>query len=239
MRLGGGVADDRTPVGEHGGEQHVLGGGDAHLVEQNVRAVQSPGAEPVALATGVDLGAERLQREQMRIDAAAADDVAAGRRQLGMAEARQQRACDEQRHTDLAPELRIDAAARDAGRRRDQCAFAAGLDLDAQAAQQRDEDVDVADAGKIAQLYRLIAEQRCRQCRACGVLVSGYPHGAVQAATTADNQALHNFLLRLERRRANSSTERKFTLNACAVNASSAQSRRRNGMVDPGPWSRG
>ena len=52
--------------------------------------------------------AELLEREEVRVDAAAADDVAARRRQLDLAAAREQRRGEEDRRADLPAELRIE-----------------------------------------------------------------------------------------------------------------------------------
>ena len=78
MRLGGGIADDRLALGGHGRHDDVLGGGDAGLVQQDVRAGQAIGTEFEHAVVG-DLRAQLLQRQDVRVQPAAADDVAAGR----------------------------------------------------------------------------------------------------------------------------------------------------------------
>ena len=61
--------------------------------------------------------AELLEREEVRVDATAADDVAARRRQLDLAAAREQRPGEQDRRADLPAELGIELADADASSR--------------------------------------------------------------------------------------------------------------------------
>ena len=71
---------------QHGGHDGVLGAGDARLVEEDARAAQAAGrARGDSRGPSMTIGAERLEREEVRVDAAAADDVAAGRRHVDRA----------------------------------------------------------------------------------------------------------------------------------------------------------
>ena len=90
VRLGSGVAQIGGAVGGDRCDQRVFGGGDAGLVEEHVRAPQLGRAElqPVRRRDG---GAQLLEGEEMRVEATAADDIAAGRRQRHLAAAGQQR----------------------------------------------------------------------------------------------------------------------------------------------------
>ena len=54
----------------------------------------------------LDLRAQRLQRQQVRVDAAPADAVAAGQRQIALAEAAQHRAGQQHGAADLLEQLR-------------------------------------------------------------------------------------------------------------------------------------
>ena len=67
------------------------------------------GAHLVA-AVDLDLGAELGERVDVRVEAPAADDVAAGRRDLGAAEAREQRPGEQERRADAAAELLVELA---------------------------------------------------------------------------------------------------------------------------------
>ena len=91
MRLAGGVAQHRRALGGDGGREGVLGAGDARLVEEDVGAAELLRAEDERVVER-EARAELLQREEVRVDAAPADDVAARRRQLDRAAAGEQRA---------------------------------------------------------------------------------------------------------------------------------------------------
>ena len=73
-------------MGGDGCDQRVFGGGDAGLVEEDVGTVQFGRAEFQPVRRG-DGGAQLLEGEKMRVEAAAADDIAAGRRQRHLAAA--------------------------------------------------------------------------------------------------------------------------------------------------------
>ena len=68
-----------SPAASDGGHDRVLGRHHARLVEEDVRAAEAVGAQLVARAD-VDLGAELGEGVDVRVEAAAADHVAAGRR---------------------------------------------------------------------------------------------------------------------------------------------------------------
>ena len=99
MRLGCDIAQMRGAVGGDRGHQRILGGGYAGFVEENIRALETDGAEfqPVG---GGDGSAELFERQKMGVEPAATDDVAAGRRQLDLAAARQQRSRQQDRGAD-------------------------------------------------------------------------------------------------------------------------------------------
>ena len=96
-----------VPCGGDRGHQRVLGRGDARLVEEHVRALQArqPQFQPRGCRDG---GAELLEGQEMRVEPAPADDVAAGRRQHHLAAARQQRPRQQDRGADPRAELRIE-----------------------------------------------------------------------------------------------------------------------------------
>ena len=107
VRLAGGVADDRLALGEHGGHHRVLGRHHRSLVEEHPLAAQPVGAQVVA-AVQLDLDAELGERVEVRVEAAAADHVSAGRRDGRAAEPREQRPGEKERRTDLTAELGIE-----------------------------------------------------------------------------------------------------------------------------------
>ena len=80
MRLARGVANNRRPFRKHRRHQRVLGAGDARLVEKNVFATQTIGANIKAIVD-VNFRAERAQRVQVRIEPPPPDHIAAWWRQ--------------------------------------------------------------------------------------------------------------------------------------------------------------
>ena len=80
--------------------ERVLGSGDARLIEEDVFSLELLGLELVTIPHH-DRSPEVLQRQKMGIHPAAADDVAAGRRQGDLAESRQQRTGQQDRSADL------------------------------------------------------------------------------------------------------------------------------------------
>ena len=107
VRLAGGVAQDRRALGRDRGHERVLGAGDARLVEEDVGAAQAAARGTRYASSSSNVGAELLEREEVRVDAAPADDVAARRRQR-------------------RPVRSARAAARRAGSTRGSCAQSAG-----------------------------------------------------------------------------------------------------------------
>ena len=107
MRLGSDVAQMGGAVRRHRGHQRVFGGGHAGLVEKNVGADEARGAEfqPVGCDHG---GAELFERQEMGVEPAPADDVAAGRRQHHLAAAGQQRPGQQDRGADPRAQHRIE-----------------------------------------------------------------------------------------------------------------------------------
>ena len=66
------------------------------------QAQRPPGARQLDPAVTVDLGAEVLEGVEVGVEAAATDEVAAGRRHLRLAEAGEQRPGEQERGADLA-----------------------------------------------------------------------------------------------------------------------------------------
>ena len=78
VRLGGGVADHGRAGRQRGGHQRVLGAHHGRLVHEEVgRAQPAVGRAHADVAVVLDLGAERAEGVEVRVEAAAADDVAA------------------------------------------------------------------------------------------------------------------------------------------------------------------
>ena len=117
VRLAGGVPEHGRPGRQHGGHDGVLGRHHARLVEEDRRPAQAVGAHVVA-AVQPHLGAELGERVDVRVEAPAADHVAARRRHARAAEARQQRPGEQERGADAAAQLRVELGLVRAGRSR-------------------------------------------------------------------------------------------------------------------------
>ena len=95
------VADGGSPFREDRRHQGVLRAGDRGLVEEDIGADELVGDEaegPIDL----DAGPQLLEGEDVRVDAPPADDIPSRRRQLDLAEAREQGAGEKDGGPDLA-----------------------------------------------------------------------------------------------------------------------------------------
>ena len=110
-----------------------------------------------------DLGAELLERVDVRVERAAADEVAAGRREQDVAVAREQRAGEQERAADAVGELLVDLGLRDAGGLDANLVLAEPFDVGAEIGEQREHGVDVADPRDVAQHDGLVGEHGTRR----------------------------------------------------------------------------
>ena len=145
------------------------------------------GLELVAVADG-DRGAELLEREEVGVDPAAADDVAARRRQRDRAEPGEQRPGEQDRRADPGAELGVErlgphAAGVDAHR-----VGPGPLGRGAEIDEQREHGLDVPDARDVVELHRAVGEQGGGEDRQRGVLVAGGADGPAQRTTAADEK---------------------------------------------------
>ena len=112
-----------VPGGQRGGHERVLRAHHGRLVHEEVARLQAAvGGGEADVALVLDVRAERPEGVQVRIQPAAADHVAARRRQQRRAEAGQQRAADQHAGADRARPARrrprSSSPRRPAGRRR-------------------------------------------------------------------------------------------------------------------------
>ena len=114
MRLAGRVRDRGRALGQRRGHQRVLGRHHRGLVHEDP-------AWPKAVARRLDLdpalavdqGAHVAEGVEMRVEAPPADEVAARRRHPRLAEARQQRAGEQERGADPCRQLLVHLDVRD------------------------------------------------------------------------------------------------------------------------------
>ena len=119
VRLARGVADDGRAGGPRGGQQRVLRAHDGRLVHEDVAARRPCGARRSMSRLKWKSRPEGAERVQVRIEPAATDHVTARRRHHGAAEARQQRAREQERRADALRQRRgRPPRSRGRGRRR-------------------------------------------------------------------------------------------------------------------------
>ena len=111
VRLARGVAEHRGSRRRDRRHERVLGPGDARLVEEDVGAAK-PGRRQMEAVVQLERRAELLEGEKVRVDAPAPDDVAARRRQLDLAAAREQRPGEQDRRANLLAEIWIEIRRR-------------------------------------------------------------------------------------------------------------------------------
>ena len=107
VRLACGVAKDRSPAGGDRRGQGILRRRHAGLVKENVRAAQLRRAQAERILE-LERNAQTFEREEVRVEPSAADDVTAGRRQLDLTAARQQRRGQQNRRADLPTQLGVE-----------------------------------------------------------------------------------------------------------------------------------
>ena len=102
----GAVLDDGDPIGEHRSHHDVLGRPDARVLEGDLRGLQSVRRAGLYEAVvELDVGAERAQAVDVKVELPQAQVAAAGRGDLGLPEARHERAEDDQAGAHLAHQL--------------------------------------------------------------------------------------------------------------------------------------
>ena len=109
MRLAGRIAEGGGAAGRHRGHQRVFGGRDARLVQKDVGAGEPLGLD---LVGGADRhrGAELLQGQEVRVDAAPPDDVAPRWGQAHAPEAGEHRAREQDGGADARAQRGIELA---------------------------------------------------------------------------------------------------------------------------------
>ena len=192
VRLGGGVADHGRARRQRGGHQRVLGRHHRRLVHEHVARPQPLGRAQHDPAVGLDARAHRAERVEVRVEAAAADHVAAGRRHHGAVEAGQQRAREQERGADQLGELAVDLGVvdvrgaqrrpRSARARRPRRRSPCRISSIASTSRMR---------GTLRTSDRLVGEDAGGQDRERAVLVPGRHHGAGERRTAFDHELLH------------------------------------------------
>ena len=111
VRFAGGVEEDGLALGEDGGHDEILGGGDGHVVRPVAGAAEAALERHLQVAVVGDLGAEFLEDLEMRIEFADAEGAALGvGRQRDLLHALQERREEEDGRAHARWELAVEAA---------------------------------------------------------------------------------------------------------------------------------
>ena len=193
--LRGGVADDRLALREDGGDQDVLGGGHAGLVEEDVRA-----GEPVFFELEMHHGgllverladAELLQTVEMRIQTAATDEIAPGQTDEGFPAAGRHGAAEDEGGAERGAFFRGQGGGVDvAGADDDRGAFA--RDGCAEVAREVEHDLDVEDLRHVVDDDFVPREDGGGDDGERGVFVAAGRDDAGDARGAFDNNAFHD-----------------------------------------------
>ncbi len=211
LGLAGGILDHRVAAGEHGGHQRIMGGADRDLAEMDAAADQAlRGLGDDIAAVELDIGAERLQRREMKIDGPRADGAAAGQGHRGLAAAGQ----DRRQHPEARPHARDHLVRRrgvdDLGRGEAEGLAVAGAladalagngDVDAVIAEDAAEQRDVGEARHAVERQRLAGEQAGDHQGQRSVLGTADGYGAVQALAADNADTIHDDVGSLARSR--------------------------------------
>jgi hypothetical protein len=191
VRLRGRVEQSRAPLGRRGRHHGGLGAGDARLVQEHLGAPEA--AAELQVIVGVvegDARAELAEREQVSVEPAAADLVAARPGQHGEPRPREQRRGEKERRPDLRGQRGVGARlAEPRGIDRD-CVLPRPIDGDPEGADELDQRVDVADAGHVLDADAPGREERRRQQRQRLVLVAARRDVPADGMSALDHEAV-------------------------------------------------
>ncbi len=143
------------------------------------------------LASALGDRAHRAEGVEVRVQAPAADHVAAGRRHHGAAKAREQRAGEQERGADPLGELALDLDLVHAGGAQRHLVGPAPVDLNADRAEDLEHRLDVADAWHVAHDDLVLGQDGGGEDRQRAVLVPGRDHRAGQRDAAFDDELLH------------------------------------------------
>src|SRR5918999_727683 len=189
--LGRGVVDDRRARRQGGRHQGVLGRHHRGLVHEEVAGVQAVRGAQLVGAAGADLGPQRAEGVQVRIEPPAADHVAARRRHVRSAEAGEQRAREKEGGADALGPGGIDGGVRDLVALHRDRVLVAPLGLGAEPHEQLDHGLHVPDPRRVAEHDLVARQQRGCERRQGGVLVAGGHHRPREWGPALDDELLH------------------------------------------------
>jgi hypothetical protein len=193
VRLAGGVADHGRAGRARGREQRVLRRHDRRLVHEHIARAQPPGRAQLDVASVLEGRAERGEGVQVRVQAPATDDVAAGRRHPHAAEAREQRAGEQERRPDALGQLAIDDGllGRQVGRAEGDLMVREPRDPHAERLEDREHGAHVLDLRDVADHDLVLGQDRGGKDGEGTVLVTGGHDRAGQRDASVDDELLH------------------------------------------------
>ena len=194
VRLAGGVADDRRAGGRGGGHQRVLGAHHGRLVHEEVaraagrrRGALMPMSRPCSTVAPSARKASRCGSSRRRPITSPPGGGITRR-----AEARQQRAGDQERGADPLGERGVDVGLVDVrGAQRDGVVARGARPSTPRSASSSSSASMSRIRGTLCRITSLVGEQRAREQRQRGVLVAGGHDGAGQRHAAFDHELLH------------------------------------------------
>jgi hypothetical protein len=190
VRLARGVADHGLAGRGDGRHHRVLRRHHARLVEEDVRAAQPVGRHLVDRAAHVDGRTELGEGMDVRVEAASPDHVSARRRHRRLAEAREQRAGQQERRPDLRAERDVGRVLVDAARVDVHLVRSGPARVGAEIAEQLEHRVDVADARHVGEHDGLVGEQARGEDRQRAVLVSCGANATAERVRALDDEGV-------------------------------------------------
>ena len=190
VRLAGGVAKDRRARAPRRRRRARSRSPVTLGSSRKTSAPRSPSRRQIERCrSSSNDGAEPLEREKVRVDAPAADDVAARRRQLDLAAAREQRAGQQDRRANLPAELGIELRRSRTSSRG--CAACCARSI------RRSTPIDAISStsvstsrmrGTFVERDRMLGQQRRADDRQRGVLVAGGTDRAGELVSALDDE---------------------------------------------------
>ena len=188
MRLARGIAQHRRAARPDRRHDGVLGARHARFIEEDVRTVQPSRREANLVGEDV-LDAELLEREEVGVEPAAADDVTAWRRKGCLPAADEERRGEEDRAADSLAHLEIEGARGDRAGVHLQRVGRGPSGLRSGGRDELDQDLDVPDARHIQQRDWVLRKERCSDDWKRRVLVAGRADGAAERAAAFDEES--------------------------------------------------
>ena len=189
VRFAGGVENGGFTFGKHGGHQDIFGGGNAGFVEYQIGADQRFALKVIRRGV-VNFDAECAQSVEMGVEAAAADDIAAGRMNERRAVTRGERSGQENRGAHFAAEFFVEL-----GDFKSFCAeryaSAGFFDRYAERHEQFEHNADIGDIRNVTEFDRLIGQGTGRQHRQDCVFVAARREFPANDVAAVDDEFCH------------------------------------------------